>query len=129
MPDILEQGAAWLEEQRVKYCSREMTYRRGAQTVQVNATVVLSEYGVDNGNGIVEQFESRDFLVAAAELVFGGEITLPQRGDLIVETISGVTYSNEVMVPGGDGDCWQWSDRYKRVFKIHTKRTGTEQES
>ena len=39
MSDLLQDGLDWLEEQRREHLSRTVTYRRGASSVDVPATV------------------------------------------------------------------------------------------
>jgi hypothetical protein len=39
MADLLERGSRWLEDQRTKHCTRDVTYVRGAASVLVRATV------------------------------------------------------------------------------------------
>ena len=37
MSDLLDKGSAWLEGQRKKHATREVTYSRGVQSVVVKA--------------------------------------------------------------------------------------------
>lgn len=125
MADILERGSNWLEDQRVAHASRPVTYQRGASSVDVPASIGRTEFEIDNGVGILERSESRDFLVPAADLVLDGAQALPERGDRIRETIGTVTFLYEVMAPGKEPP-WRYSDAYRRTLRIHTKLVGTE---
>jgi len=121
--DLLERGSRWLDDQRVRHLSRPVTYCRGAAEVEVQAAVGRTVFEVDNGTAVLEQFESRDFLIRAADLVLGDAQTLPQRGDRIRETQDGVTYVYEVMAPGREPH--YVLDRYRRTLRIHSKLVDT----
>ena len=126
MADLLEQGAAWLEEMRLKHASRPVTYVRGAASVEVQATVGRTVFELRDEFGLVEKTETRDFLVRTAELVLGGEQTLPRRGDQVREAQGDKVFVYEVMAPGKEPE-WRWSDFYRRTLRIHTKQVGTEE--
>jgi hypothetical protein len=119
--DLLEQSSAWLDGQRKKYLSRPVTYSRAEDEVEVLATVGKTTFNIDSGAGVVESFESRDFLILAADLMLGGVPVAPQRGDRITETQGDQTFVYEVMGPGQEL-CWRWSDPYRRAMRIHTKQ-------
>ena len=124
MADLLGKAAAWLDDQRVRHLSRPVTYARGEHSVEVQAAVGRTEFEVDNGTGILEKVESRDFLIRTSDLVLGGQNVLPERGDRIRETKDGLTYVYEVMAPGRE-PCWRYSDPYRRALRIHTKLVDT----
>jgi len=125
MVDILERGSNWLEDQRVAHASRPVIYHRGESNVEVPASIGRTVFEIDDGLGILERTESRDFLVPAASLVLNDTQALPERGDRIRETIGSVTFTYEVMAPGKEPP-WRYSDAYRRTLRIHTKLTGTE---
>jgi hypothetical protein len=119
--DLLAQGSAWLEDQRHRYLTTTVTYRRGEQSVQVQATIGRTIFRLDSpsdGFGVTTRYVSRDYLIRAVDLVLNGEQTLPERGDQIVESI-GVTH--EVMGPGGGEPDWRFSDAQRLTLRIHTK--------
>lgn len=123
--DLLEQGSAWLEAQRTRFATRPVTYRRGVNLVEVLATVGRTEFQIDNGYGLVERIESRDYLIATADLVLGGTPVLPERGDQVRETVGGQAFVYEVLAPGKE-PAWRYSDPYRRTLRIHTKHVATE---
>ena len=125
MTDLLETASAWLDGMRTKHASRPVTYQRGQATAVVSAGIGRTTFQVDNGTGVVETFESRDFLILAADLVLGGQLTLPQAGDRIREQADGATYIYEVLAPG-NAPAWRFSDPYRRTLRIHTKQIGVE---
>ena len=126
MADLLEHAAGWLDGMRAQHLSRTVTYQRSDDSVEVAATIGRTVFEIDDGSGAVVQWESRDFLIAAADLVIGDRpVTLPQPGDRISETQDGKVYVYEAMAPGKE-PCWRYSDPYRRTLRVHTKQVGTE---
>ena len=132
MSDLLEQtqmfkrGMAWLEEQRVRCMSETVSYTRGETCVEVQATIGKTDFEVDNGTGILQRIESRDFLILAADLVLAGQAIEPQRGDRIRETSGDKVYIYEVLAPENE-DCWRHSDPFKKTLRIYTKQVDVEE--
>ncbi len=122
--DLLAQGSAWLEATRKASCSSPVTYIRGNASVQVQATIGATDFQMDNGDGLIETFQTRDYLIQSADLVLAGEEVLPARGDKIQETVAdpagGVTFTYEVLAPGSTA-VWRYSDPYRTTLRIHTK--------
>ena len=125
-PDIIKIGEEWLEGQRIRHLSRPVTYARGEGSVDVRATVGRTVFEVDDGTGILEQYESRDFIIRAADLVIDDVAVSPERGDRIRETQDGIVYVYEVMAPGRLPHA-KFSDRSRRTLRIHTKLVDTEE--
>ena len=125
MADLLEQASAWLDGMRAKHMARPVTYCRGEQSVAVQATLGRTVFETADAYGVVEQSESRDFLILAADLVLGEAVTLPERGDRIREIQDGKTFVYEVMAPGKEPH-YRFSDVYRRTLRIHTKQVATE---
>ena len=126
MVDLLQQASDWLQDQRVQYASRPVTYHRGADSVEVQATVGETVFRINDAYGAEIRHVRRDYLILTGDLVLGGQATLPQRGDRIREQADGVTYVHEVMGPGGNEPPWRYSDPYRKTLRIHTKQVGTE---
>jgi len=125
MADLLEWGSAWLDGQRKAHLSRPVVYERGAESVQVQATIGRTVFEAADAYGVVERTESRDFLILAADLVLGSQEVLPERGDRIREAQGQKTYVYEVLAPGKEPP-WRWSDDYRQTLRIHTKHVATE---
>ena len=123
MADLLEAASKWLEEKRTQHRSRTVSYQRGADTAQVLASIGRTTFEIDDGYGLVQKFESRDFLILASDLVLEGSSTLPQRGDRIQETEGSTTFTYEVLAPGKE-PAWRYSDPYRKTLRIHTKQIG-----
>ena len=102
-----------------------MVYRRGAASAEIEATIGSTAFDRTDEYGVVHRIESRDYLVAAADLVLGGEAVTPKAGDRITETGESSVHEYEVMSPG-DEPAWRYSDPQRRTLRIHTKfvRTG-----
>lgn len=123
--NLLERASNWLEDRRTQHATSSVTYQRANDTVVVAASVGRTTFEVDNGFGVVERTESRDFLVLTDDLVLGGTRTLPERGDRVRETQGATTFVYEVMAPGKEPH-WRYSDLYRRTLRIHTKHVATE---
>lgn len=125
MTNLLQIGASWLADQMKTHASIDVTYERGAEQVPVKATVGKTEFEIDDGSGTVVRFQTRDYLIHAADLVLGGVETLPVAGDLIRETQGTHTFVHEVMAPG-DEPHYRYSDPFRKLLRIHTKHVATE---
>jgi len=123
--NLLERASNWLEDRRTEHASRTVTYERGANTVDVSASIGRTIFDVDNGFGVVERIEARDFLLLTDDLVLGGGRTLPERGDRVKEVQGDSTFVYEVMAPGKEPH-WRYSDPYRKTLRIHTKHVATE---
>ena len=125
MADIFERGSNWLQEQRHSHATQTVTYERSVDSVGLTATIGRTMFEIDNGHGVLERIESRDYLLLADDLVLASIPVLPQRGDRIRETQGTTTYVYEVMAPGQE-PAWRWSDAYRKTLRIHTKHISTE---
>lgn len=117
MADLLRSGAAWLAGQLKQSAGTLCAYKRGSNTAQMTASISRSTFESQGTNGVIEAWESRDYLVAVAELPYGE----PRRGDLIVEEIDGVATFYEVTAPRGV-PVFHWADAFQAVIRIHTKQ-------
>ena len=120
MTDLLEQGASWLDDMRVKHMSRTVTYTRGGQSVELSATLGSTTYEIADEYGATVEAKATDFLVSADELILGDEKTFPETGDQIRVTRHDRTLVFEVMDLGGAGH-WRPSDPYGKTLRIHAK--------
>lgn len=118
MADMLRTGAAWLSAQLKAAAGTPVVYRRGAEEVEVIATVGQSQFEATNQSGVVERWESRDYLVSTADLPFGD----PKRGDVIVENSGGLYVEHEVASPRGVPE-WHYGDAFRSIVRIHTVQT------
>ena len=121
MPDLIANGAAWLADQRKAHLSKEIAYATGATTVTVLASVGKTEFEVVGEGGVMERIESRDFLVATADI-----LNTPARGDQIREALGTTVFVFEVMAPVQSAPPWRWADAQRTAYRIHTRLVGTE---
>ena len=127
MKDVLRDGQSWLAAKLKQFASREVIYRRDDQSTVVNATIGTTKGEQDAGDGLILQTEIRDYLIDAADLSLDGTLTLPERGDLIIEVESGVRFTYEVL-PIGNQKPWRYSDPFRLKLRIHTKLIASEEE-
>lgn len=120
MPNLLGDSSAWLEGQRHKHLTISVEYKRGLDSVVLLATVGRTVFELDMGRGILERWESRDYLVLTKDLILGASPALPVAGDRIRETQGATVYVYEVMSPGDEPD-YRFSDDYRETLRIHTK--------
>jgi hypothetical protein len=125
MSNLFEQGARWLADQLKTHASTEVVYQRGAEQVAVQATIGKTEFEIDDGSGVIQRFQTRDYLIQTEELVLGGVPTLPVAGDRIRETVGNQTFVYEVLAPGNEPH-FRYSDPFRKVLRIHSKNVGTE---
>jgi hypothetical protein len=104
--DVAQALAASLQS----VAGKPLVCRRGSQAVELTGTVGTTAFESVNESGIIEQFQSRDFLVSAADYAFG----LPQRGDQIDD--GQFTYEVMSAVP------YRFSDTSRTILRIHTKQ-------
>ena len=114
--DLLVQGAAWLNAQRHAHMSHSVTYARGGDTVELNATAGRTEFEQVDDYGIVHKIESRDFLIRATDLVLNSVTVLPAVGDRVTDG----AHVYEVM-PLGTEPPYRFSDAAHATLRIHTK--------
>jgi hypothetical protein len=124
--DVFKKASDWLEDQRTRHAVSTVQYIRGEQSLDIAATIGKTTFEIDDGYGVLVRYESRDFLVLATELVLGGQVTAPARGDRIRETCGERTYVYEVTAPGKE-PCWRYSDAFRKTFRIHTKQVDAQE--
>jgi len=118
--DLLAAGASWLAGQLKTAAGRDVTYRRNGQDVTVTATIGRSQFESQNQSGVIENWESRDYLLPLADLPFGE----PLRGDVLVEAIGGDVLEFEVAAPRGVPG-FHFGDAFRSIVRVHTKAIET----
>jgi len=123
--DLLQQGAAFLEDQRHTHMTRPVVYMRGGASVEVQATIGRTVFDQQDQFGVLHRTESRDYLIRAADLVLAGEAALPKAGDRVREPAGTGALLYEVMAPEGEPP-FRYSDPERITLRIHTKFIGLE---
>jgi hypothetical protein len=116
--DLLQTGAAWLANRLADSAASLCTYHRGNSYAQVRATVGSSTFEAQSQSGVIETWQSRDFIIKTSSLPFGE----PARHDTVVETIDGVDLTYEVTSPSGM-PVFRYADPYRNCVRVHTIAT------
>jgi hypothetical protein len=117
--DLIGGALEWLEGMRHKHATRPVTYIRGLDAINIQATVGRSVFQVLSGEGATETVERRDYIVRAADLRVGGAVTLPQVGDRVREILGGQVQEYEVVSTGQEPH-YRKSDPDGMALRIHT---------
>jgi len=119
MADLIQSGLASLSTWRKAHAAQTVTYRRGAETVDVTATYGPVTWRFDNEFGITVRAEVFDFMISVADLVLNGSAVEPARHDEIDVVAGGATRTYVVGSPNEE-PAWRFTDGYRRTFRIHT---------
>ena len=125
MTNLLETGCDWLLAQREAHAATSVEYKRGVDTVTLDATLGSTRFEVADESGMTVEARSTDFIVTAASLVLDGNVVTPEIGDQIRVTRGGVVYVHEVLNLGGVGH-YKFSDPFCKTLRIHAKEIDTE---
>ena len=118
MADRLTSAMERLQARMLSHASRQVTYRRGEQSVGLRATLGRSDPTIDNGAGFPLGIAAADFIVTPSDLVIGGNPVEPAAGDRITDQDGRVFEVLEV--PGGMP--WRFTDPERTAMRIHTKQ-------
>lgn len=114
---MLRNGASWLADRLAESAGSAVVYVHGPHRTTITATVGRSVFESQGANGVVEQWEARDYIVKAGDLPSGE----PERGDRIFEDYGATTVTYEVVTPRGV-PLWHYGDSFQKTIRIHTKR-------
>ena len=123
MADMLSVGANWLTDQLRTSAAVTVAYVRSGNTATVPATIGSSTFESQGQAGVIEQWESRDYLIKTAELPYGE----PRRGDRIYEELDGVSQIYEVATPRGV-PLFRFGDAFQTCVRVHTKKVDADLE-
>jgi hypothetical protein len=97
-------------------------HRGSSATAVLQAIPGLSHFKVQDDNGMIVRYHSRDFIVKASDLELDGETVTPKRGDRFKEESgTGELLVHEVMREDGGEEVWRYSDLGRTYVRIHTK--------
>ena len=113
--NLLKTGLEFLADKLKTHASETVTYRRGANSVSIQATFGKTTYQIESESGFHIGGEIIDFLFLTADLVIGNAVTTPQAGDRIYTDRA--IYEVQFI---GDG-CWRYSDPFGKMIRLHTK--------
>lgn len=124
----LKKGAHFLRNYFRSEESRTVVYERGLESVELLVNPGRIQSRLDRRLGSKTTVEQRDYYATAADLVLGGNQTVPMNGDLIheIDTNANTTRTYEVsppLLPVQDS-CFRYTDRDFLGIVIHTKLRG-----
>lgn len=105
--------------------TRTVTYERGSDSVELQATLGETVFEQADDYGVIHKIEARDFIIRTGDLVLDSAQTLPVVGDRIRDADGSQEFIYEVMAPGsasGGEPPFRYSDPYRKAIRIHTKR-------
>lgn len=123
MPDQFAIGTDWFNRTLKNNASRGILIadreHNPAVTLNIPAASGSSEWTEDETESVIHTFDTRDWIVDAADLVdtFGQPVR-PKRGWIITDELDGDRY--EVYAPPGVRP-WRYSDRANKRIRIHTR--------
>jgi len=125
--DRLQSGRERLAARITARAARTVIYTRGDETVELSATAGTSDFDVADDSGILSRYYTRDFIVTASDLILGGAVTTPRRGDTVTETSAdgAQAYTYQVVSPAGT-DCWRYVGAGREQIRVHTQQAGKE---
>lgn len=124
MVDRMAQATDRLAARLKSRASTDVTLRRGVDSATVSARLGQTLFQLSDQFGMITPFESRDFIILAADYDLGAGSVEPAIGDRFDVVQAGKTYTFECLSPGGE-DHWRWADAHHREYRVHTKLVGT----
>lgn len=104
-----------------------ITYNRGADSVDdLIALIQSADYELVDHIGHVIYVQGHDYILRAEDLVIDNVAILPQRGDVIEQTMGDYIYRFEVLDIAGRG-CYGYEDTERKLFRIHAKQISVEE--
>jgi len=120
MANIMATGTAWFLKTLIAQASESVTYKRGANSVTVNAGIAETTARTINEQGFEIQVRAVDFLIEVDDLIILAANIKPDVGDTVTRTVNGETIIYEVLKTIDEKE-YRESDRYGTIFRIHTK--------
>ena len=127
MADMISSGLSWLAGQLKTNVSQTVTYKRGIQSVSIQATFAsqILRTSDGQGNSKIERPDA-DFVFTTADLNFGSGVVEPAAGDIVQVVFGAVTKQFKLMpMAGGSEPAWRYCDAYQIEVRCHTKFIGT----
>lgn len=121
MTDQLQEGLAHLAAERKAHMASAVTYARGEDSVEIEATRARTIFRLPEDYGVEVRVVMRDYLITAADLILDESLVEPQDGDTITD--AGKTY--EIMGPNVDEPSWRYCDSTERTIRVHCKEIAT----
>lgn len=104
-----------------KSIGKKVKYKRGTDTVTVDAARGNTFFRYKAEDNIRIQYEEKEFLIGVDDLVLAGTRVVPQRGDKIIEVYGTKTYTYQVIPTESSDDVWAYSDAGKSTYRVFAK--------
>ncbi len=117
MADLFQSGMSFLASHLKAGASQTVTYHRGDEEFEIQATIGRFSQTFDAFGGTLQETEDLDFIVTAADLAIDGTAIEPQRADWIE-----YRGRHNVGRPDGAQRPPFEVDEYGVSYRIHTKR-------
>ena len=122
MVNLFDQAAAWVAAQTKAHASQSVVYRRGDDTVPIQAAPGRTVYESLDRDGVTAKIESADWLITTADLILAGQNVLPKRNDLIEFTLNGIKNTFKVLPMSKDIPEFTYCDKgTQSMIRVHTK--------
>jgi hypothetical protein len=119
MPNLQTRGASTHVSRLQKAAGELVKYRRGSSYVELIAAIGGTVFDEVIGDGeTTTETKSIDFIFATDELVLGGKVINPKRGD-VVDRENGERYD---VMPGTNTAPSRWNDGRRNLHRVHTVR-------
>jgi hypothetical protein len=126
---MLARGMAWLSRAVRLHAAIPVLYERPADGERKRArrVTVMAVLGRPEGVGeasiepVRVDAEAVDFLISAADLVFGRQAVEPKPDDRVYLKRDGRTLIYEILPRTGGSPPWRWSDPQRTIRRIHAK--------
>jgi len=122
MSTLMERAVTMAARAMPAAAGGDIVYQRGGElSGEIAATFGKTEFQVESAEGVRIEHTDRDFIFLMANLVVGGVLILPEKGDLI--TILGGPAGEvfEVLAPGG-AQVYRACDPAGVLIRVHTKK-------
>lgn len=114
--NLLLNSNIWLEGKRETLLSSAVDYIHSGTTLLLNATKGVTNFEEVNGDNVLTEVTSTDFILRSSDLNFS-----PVEGDMVVETIGTTRYTYEVKA-FSSARCYS-EDNYKLSTRVTTVLT------
>jgi len=128
MPNVLQQGEAWLSGQMKTHAGTAIAYRRdGSTDASITARVGQTAFKYTDSSGATIRTITRDFIIDVDDLVLDGTRAEPRVGDEIIEDDTDGLVRRTYMVTSVNSEpAWKWSGQHRTSVRIHTLETDSE---
>lgn len=124
MSSLSDRGRAALIRRQKVAAGVTVTYTQTATglSAQVTPWAGQTAFRSQPDGGVRVEIGDRDYLLAVADLVVGGQLVTPVIGDTITETVNGAPCVFAIETPESGEEAVRYSTQARDLYRIHTKR-------